>query len=191
MNKKLETQEFNIPNDDIECWERYPKHRWVYDLSRLLDAQNIKWSPFATDSLTVKESNMRLVSNKSVISDTGYIYVQRANTDYIITELYIVKGEIKLIRYVDPATGANLSSLHGNTELRLNAFVSLYFQKFTGVFTAKMISDEIYGAFLRPYLGITYESNQDIIKLVRRIYKKSSITVNGLTDQVHQELLAT
>jgi hypothetical protein len=191
VNKKLETQEFNIPNDDIECWERYPKHRWVYDLSRLLDAQNIKWSPFATDSLTVKESNMRLVSNKSVISDTGYIYVQRANTDYIITELYIVKGEIKLIRYVDPATGANLSSLHGNTELRLNAFVSLYFQKFTGVFTAKMISDEIYGAFLRPYLGITYESNQDIIKLVRRIYKKSSITVNGLTDQVHQELLAT
>ena len=191
MNKKPETQEFNIPNDDIECWERYPKYRWVYDLSRLLDAQNIKWSPFKTDSLLDKESNMSLTSSKPVTSDTGYIYIQKPDSNFIITELYIVKGEIKLIRYIDPLTGANLSILHGDIELRLSAFVSLYFQKFTGVLTTKMISDEIYGAFLRPYLGIINESNQDILKLVRRIYKKPSLTFNGLADQVHQELLAT
>jgi hypothetical protein len=191
VNKKLETQEFNIPNDDIECWEKYPKHRWVYDLSRLLDAQNIKWSPFATDSLTVKKSNISLISSRPITSDTGYIYIQKPSEDYVITELYIVKGEIKLIRYIDPLTKASISNLHGNTELRLSAFVSLYFQKYTGVLTAKMISDEMYGAFLRPYLGITYETNQDILKLIKRIYKKSSVTINGLSDRVHQELLAT
>jgi len=191
VNKKLETQEFNIPGDDLECWERYPKHRWVYDLSRLLDAQNIKWSPFKTDSLPDEEANISLKSNVPVISNTGYIYIQKPNSNFIITELYIVKGEIKLIRYIDPVTRANLSTLHGDIELRLSAFVSLYFQKFTGVLTTKMISDEIYGAFLRPYLGIINENNQDILKLVRRIYKKPNLIINGLADQVHQELLAT
>ena len=191
MHKKLELQEFNIPNDDIECWDRYPKHRWVYDLSRLFDAQNIKWSPFKIDSLPDKEPIMCLETNIAIESDPGHIYFRKPTESHIITELYIIKGEIKLIRYIDPLTRANLSILHGDVELRLSAFITLYFQKFTGVFTAKMVANEIYGVILRPYMVIIHESNQEVIKLIRRIYKKPSLIINGLSDQVHQELLAT
>lgn len=49
-------KEIDFPQDDVECWDRYPKHRWVYDLSRLLDTQNIKWSPFETSSLNDRVS---------------------------------------------------------------------------------------------------------------------------------------
>ena len=66
MQKKTDIQEFDIPKDDIECWDRYPRHRWVYDLSRLLDSQHISWSPFITNELKFKINNIRLESQTQV-----------------------------------------------------------------------------------------------------------------------------
>ena len=67
MNRKTDTQELDIPKDDIECWTRYPKYRWVYELSRLLDSQHIRWSLFEIDDLTNKELNIKLLQRGKLL----------------------------------------------------------------------------------------------------------------------------
>lgn len=174
MHRKLDIQDFDIPKDDVECWEKYPKHHWVYDLSRLFDAQSIPWSPYRTELLTNRELVIKLESNKILLQQSGYIYTKRGEEQLIVSELYIVKGEIKLIRYIDLNSGIELPQ-HGELELRLNAFITLHFQKFTGVITATMCGNEIHRMRLCPYTIIDKNTNQEVIRLLKRIYKKNDM----------------
>lgn len=191
MHKKPDTQELNIPRDDVECWERYPKHRWIYDLSRLLDAQNIKWSPYETDLLKDREVNIFLDTYSDIEYEPGYIYINKPYGSQVITEVYITKGEIKLARYIDKDTDIELHDSIGNIELRINAFVSMHFLKFTGIITITSIGNDIMSIRLRPYSDLSFSVNPDITRLTKRIYKKTDITISGLTDQVLHETLAS
>ncbi len=191
MHKRPDTQELNIPRDDVECWERYPKHRWVYDLSRLLDAQNIKWSPYKTDLLKDREINIFLDTYNNIEYEPGYIYINSPHGIHVITEVYITKGEIKLARYIDKDTNTEIQDTIGNIELRINAFISMHFLKFTGIITIESIGNDIISIRLRPYSEFGLNVNPDIARLTKRIYKKTDITVNGLTDQVLHETLAS
>ena len=188
MHKKIDTLELAIPKDDVECWERYSKHRWVYDLSRLLDAQNVKWSPYETDELKCKEININLNSSKNI--ESGYIYMDRPQGSHIYTEVYITKGEIKLSRYLDKWTHTEVQNIIGDIDLRINAFVSMHFQKFSGIITIESIGNIIVSIHLRPLSELT-SANTDIARLIKRIYKKTGITVIGLTDQVLHETIAS
>lgn len=191
MHRKTDTIDFDIPKDDIECWERYPKHRWIYEMSRLLDAQNIKWSPYAVDSLPDRELNIDMLSNRSLIRQPGYIYMKKADGRHMLTEMYITKGEIKLMRHIDPETRKELPGLIGEIELRLSAFVTLYFQKFTGTVGVESYSNEIFRMQLRPHVDISSETNQEVVKLAKRIYKKTDVTAIGLTDRAIHETLTS
>src|SRR5271165_5157704 len=141
MNKKTDMLDLDIPKDDIDCWDRYPKHRWIYDLSRLLDAQNIRWSPYKTNEFQRKTDNLNLWTDK--IITPGAIYIKEPTGNFTITEMYIIKGEIKLIRHIDPISQKGLDTVQGEVELRLNAFSTLYFQKFTGVINTETFGNEI------------------------------------------------
>jgi len=190
MHRKTDIYELDIPSDDIECWDRYPKHRWVYDLSRLLDAQNIKWSPYEMAGFE-RELNIDLFSLKPLIKQPGFIYIKKPEGKPVMTELYIARGEIKLMRHLNDKF-QELPNLIGGVELRLSAFTALYFQKFTGVVTCETIGNDIFKIRLRPLHPILEETNQEVVKLIKRIYKKSEITINGLqADQVRQETLAS
>lgn len=168
-------QELDIPVDDIECWERYPKHNWVYDMSRLLDSQNIKWSPYNTPIFTEKKLNINLESEKDVTQFPGYIYTEKTFGDDMTTEVYITKGEIKLIRHIRPAD----IPLVGEIELRINAFISLHLTKFTGVITVDTQSHEIYRISLRPHTNSVHETNQEVVRLLKRIYKRIDVSVSA------------
>lgn len=183
MHKIIETHNLNIPKDDIDCWGRYPKHRWVYDLSRLLDAQHIEWSPFFTNSLQHKEVNMDLNSYKDIEYTPAYIYINELIGDTVYSEVYIIKGEVKLIKHLDN------QELIGDLELRINAFVSIYFQKFNGVITIKSVANTIRSVHLYPYTDMC--TNSELMRLTKRIYKKIDISLNGLTDQVIRESIAS
>lgn len=191
MHKKTENTEIDIPKDDIECWERYPKHHWVYDLSRLLDAQHIGWSPFEVPMYPQRMVNMKLLSNHEIAREHGFIYTKKLEGNRLITEIYIVKGEIKFIRHIDPNSVHELDLLVGELELRLNAFVILHFQKFTGVITTETYGNEIFKVQLRPHSELGLVINSELVKLIRRIYKKTDITLLGLTDRVLHETLAS
>jgi len=190
MHKKIDIQDLDIPKDDIECWERYPKHRWIYDLSRLLDAQNIKWSPFETKNLQDLETNLNLESVKSVPYKTSHIYINRPIGNSILSEVYITKGEIKLIRHFNPMTLVEITESVGNVELRISAFVTMYFQKFIGVITTETIGNDIVSIKLRPRLSLA--PNAEAARLIKRIYKKNdSVHIIGPTDHVFHESLAS
>jgi hypothetical protein len=192
MQKKTDIYDLDIPKDDIECWERYPKHHWVYDLSRLLDAQHIKWSPYETIDLQDKVPNMYFESEQNIIYEPAQIFINEPTGKHDWTEVFIIKGEIKFIRHVDIYKLIGKTDLLGEIELRINAFVTLHFQKFTGVISVQSMGTDIYSVRLRPISNISLETNPDIIKCIKRIYKKhESSHITGPTGQVFHESLAS
>ena len=190
MQKKIETQDLDIPQDDLDCWDRYPTHRWVYDISRLLDAQNIKWSPF--NSLPMMIANMYFETEKEVAYVPAYIYINEPIGKQHITEVYITKGEIKHMRYICKSTKKEVTEDVGDIELRISAFISIHFQKFTGVISVETIGSDIYAIRLRPTPELALVANADIAKLIKRIYKKNDLVhITGLTDHLLHETIAS
>ncbi len=158
----------NIPISDIECWTKYTKFRWVYESTRLLDAQSIAWSPVPTDTLTHSVPYLTLAD----ISDAGSIYIEPAQIT-LKAEAYVTRGDIKHIRYYDSATE------HGGIELRINAFVALYFKKFTGVIGFEIADTKFLRIQLRPFDIPKQNSELVEIKLLRKIYKNEQVTYKG------------
>jgi len=191
MYKKTDLTELNIPNDDVECWERYPKHRWVYDLSRLLDSQNIKWSPYLDGQLSEMKLNMTLRSRSLKSIYAGYIYIKEPTADKVCTEVIILKGDVKAMYHVDPASKTQIQGLIGEIELRICAFVTLHFQKFTGIISVETYGNEIHSIRLRPLSELSLVNDPEIIKVIKRVYKKLEVTINGPTDQVRHESFAS
>lgn len=189
MHKKIEIIDLDIPKDDLNCWERYPKYRWAYDKTRLFDAQGIKWSPFPVDGLEDTTSIICLKSN-NLETKTGIIFYNKPSDPSIISEIYIAKGEIKHIQYFDSKTGRTIEQITGDIEIRIIAFVSMHFQKFTGVVSVEIIGTGIYEIHLHPINSdFSLNANNDIIKIVKRIYKRNEALVIGPTDQAFHEIL--
>lgn len=192
MHKKIEIQELDIPKDDIECWEKYPKHHWVYALSRLLDSQNIKWSPFATSALKDQVADMYLNSIQNVAYVPGWIFINNPAGKQVITEVFVTKGEIKYLRYFDNINKKILTENIGDIELRINAFVAIHFQKFTGVLSVETIGTDIYSIRLRPSPELALIADIEATKLLKRIYKKNDVVhITGLTDHLLHETIAS
>ena len=189
MNKKTFLKDLDVPQDDDDCWAKYPKHRWVYEATRLLDSQNIHWSLFQTETEKYAIKNIDLKSKNTY--HPGYIYIKALEGRQLFTEVFIVRGEIKHIRHIYPSSGEVLKELIGEFELRIDAFVTLHFRMFTGIITSETFSNDIYRIQLRPQSDLGQESNNEIIRLLKRIYKKADITINGLTDRVLHETLAS
>lgn len=192
MYKKIELQDLDIPQDDIDCWNRYPKHNWVYDSSRLLEKQQVQWAPFKTDLLDTSIPAFILHSAANIGYNSANIYIQESQGDQTLAEAYIVKGELKYLRLFDTTSLEEINECRGYVNLKINAFVSLYFQKFTGVISAELVGNVIYRMSLKPlsHLGIT--QNAETSKLIKRIYKKTDLVhLNGLTDQKLHETIAS
>ena len=188
MHKKTELIELDFPKDDIECWWKYPRHRWVYDLSRLLDAQNIYWSPYQISG-TIEIPNIKLSTLNNEKISSGIIYIKEPTGACYLTEVFISRGEIKHMRHIDHTSKQELLSLNGEIELKLSAFVSIYFSKFTGIISVRTVGNQIYRIILRSSSELTKEDNELIIKKAKRIYKKTEITLNGLEDRITHETL--
>jgi hypothetical protein len=189
MSKLDTTQLTYVPEDDIDCWEKYPKHKWTYESGRLFDSQHIKWSPYETEIFNQRMLSIQLSSNKPLVRQPGFIWIKDTIGSELMTEVYIIRGEIKHMHHVH--NQVVLETLNGDIELRLSAFVSLYFKKFTGVISVKTISNEIHKISLRPHRDLSEEKNSDIIKLLKRIYKKTDISINGPEDQAISILLTS
>jgi hypothetical protein len=166
----MDTIETDIPLNDIECWERYPKHRWVYDLSRLLDAQNIDWSLYKTQSLT--HSAICIDIDTDIEIFPAHIFIKEPTGDKILTELCIVKGEIKYSRSLD-ISSKSFVSINGNIELQIAAFISMYFQKYSGIISMTTIGSHIYSISLKSSALMPAETNAEVIKLLKKIYRKT------------------
>lgn len=174
MHKRIDIQDLDIPIDDYECWNKYPKHRWVYERTRLFDAQDIKWSPWQTENLTDFVDIINLCDKTGMPTRiSGRIFTEEMRELQIINEIFIIKGDIKLInQYKDDI---KLENLIGDLELRLNAFIVMHFIKFTGVITATTVGHNIIDVRLHPHKDTL--SNPDTLKLLKKIYKKNELII--------------
>lgn len=190
--KRFASNELDIPHDDFDCWERYPRYRWVYDVSRLLDAQHIKWTPFQGTELSYKIPAMNFELSNPVEYKSADIYIDKPTGIHIISEVCIIKGEIKSIRYFEKNSLSPITSETGNLELRINAFVSMHFQKFTGIITITTIGNDIYAISLKQLSELALIGNAEITRLTKKIYKKTVICqVTGLSDHTLHESTAS
>lgn len=188
MHRKTDISDLDIPATDYECWNRYPKQRWVYEKTRLFDSQNIQWSMLPMADLNTPIQNISI----SNAVNPGTIYIKRPEGLHLFTEVYIAKGEIRLMRHIMPETGEIMSSLNGEIELRTNAFITLYFSKFTGVISIETYNSDIFAVKLKSHSDLSQTNNQEITKLIKKIYRKTEVQqLNGLTDRATQELLAS
>lgn len=178
MHKTIDIQDLDIPKDDIECWNRYPKHRWVYDITRLFDIQGIKWSPFFDISLPDLEVMMKFDSNiQKAPYQPGLIYTKKSTARHVSSEVFIIKGDIKKIALTDPKSYDEVTLDIGDIELRLNAFVTIHFQKFTGIIVIDTYGTDIVRIRLKPNTQTISSIDISIHKLIKRIYKRTDITL--------------
>lgn len=184
MNKKLVQNDLDVPTDDYDCWQRYPRYRWVYELSRLYDLQHISWSTIKTDEFTQELENL---SSRTIPGSLGTIYVKQFPEQSLKTEVYLVKGEIKEYSHTKTSVDQEL----GQLEIRIAAFVSLHFSRFTGIISVEMSGIDITRISLKPESDLSHITDKELVKLIKRIYKKQEATVIGLTDRALREPLAS
>jgi hypothetical protein len=156
----------DIPLTDAECWERYPKHRWVFQSARLLDIQHIDWALTKAEEFPDKINNFNIDIPDY---DPGSIFVKLQEGIEVTSIVYLIRGEIKYITHQIP----DKYEIEGSTELRINAFIALYFQRFTGIISFVSSNTNITAIKLCPtdtYLNSIKDTNQ--LKLIHRIYRK-------------------
>ena len=140
--ENIETN-IDIPLDDRTAFKLYPKYNWVYSTSRLLDMQNIEWSPFPMKNLEYPLREFGLVADDETC---GTIYTRQLEGDDITTDVAIMKGEIKWARHhkIDKNGSKQiLDELRGNIELRISALTTLHFQKFAGIISVDTVGHDM------------------------------------------------
>ena len=164
----------NIPVTDLDCWEKYPKFNWVYETTKLLDAQNVKWKPEPTGDF-IYSLDCITVGRDIVVPDTlpenNNIYVKQpiAKT-FLDTEVGIQKGEVKWLQH--HINGDFVEDIYGEIDLRINAFVLLHLHKFNGIISIRTIDHNIYQIKLNPNKLITHKYPQEANILANKLYKQ-------------------
>lgn len=184
-----------------ESWEKYPKHRWIYETTRLLDVQNVPWSVYNNNyinttptfpnnggkAITVAMFNMGEPCNLEAWSPMynncpfyqNRIYVNQFEGEECTTAVAIFKGEIKWTKQYKWASGARggiekaelQPEISGDIQLRISALVNLHFKKFSGAITVQSYGKDIYGVRLYLSLGEYQLFSQDDPELSKHIIR--------------------
>jgi len=162
--EKVETN-VDIPLDDMTAYQLYPKYNWVYSTSRLLDMQNIAWSPFARKGMDFELNEFHFVG------DSGKIYTEQMFGDHLTTDVAVMKGDIKWAAH-HSADKTLLSDLRGDVELVISALTTLYFKKFAGIISVDTIGTKIVAVRLRMSTDMVEKYPEDWLKRVMRIYNR-------------------
>jgi len=173
----------DIPLDDKTAWKMYPNNNWVYSTSRLLEMQNISWSPFyqngfdhMLNEFCLDDTNKLEESPMAVSTLPGKIFVRPMHGDVLTTVVAVLKGEIKWAAHhvLDSSINKNvvLQDLRGDVELRISALTTLHFRKFAGVITVDSIGHDIIATKLRMTPDVVSQYPEDWLKRVVRIYSR-------------------
>lgn len=173
-----------IPVNDLDAWNMYPKFRWVYETSRLMDIQNINWAPFQQENYetTLPAYNINKITDiKQVpfiaagMQHTGAIFIERLAGEHLITDVVVQKGCVKWLkhhRFNDKNERVVIDVINGNLELKINAMITLHFQKYIGVLSIETIGQNIIAIRLRMTSEIIDQYPEDWLKKVQRVYNR-------------------
>lgn len=185
----------DIPLTDYAAWEMYPKYRWVYSTSRLLDLQNIKWSPFYNNELCAsleefaidsKIGNVQEVWQQSTIQEgksvIGAIFVKPTVGEYLTTDAVILKGELKWLAHHTRKAELDKNQMHvgkkvlnevrGDIELRISALSKMALPKYTGVISVDTIGTTIVSTRLRMTPDVIEQYPDGWMKSIIKLYNR-------------------
>ena len=168
--ENIETN-IDVPLNDETAYKLYPRYNWVYSTSRVLDMQNIEWSPFS-----MKGSEFPLIEFPLVDTpEAGVIYTRPLIGDKLTTDVAIMKGDIKWAAHHsvdDNGEKTLVNELRGDIELRISALTTLHFKKFAGIISVDTIGHDIIAVRLRMTTDIVDKYPEDWLKRVLRIYNR-------------------
>ena len=183
----------DIPLTDQAAWALYPKHRWVYSTSRLLELQNIEWSLFYSDAFcssleelggkrdyTDQESWAGILQESETMP--GTIFTKPMDGDVLTTDAVIMKGELKWLAHHTHCIKESknhlvvgkkvLADIRGELDLRISALTRMHFQKFTGVISVDTIGNVIVGVRLRMTPDVVSQYPKDWMKNIVKLYNR-------------------
>jgi hypothetical protein len=166
----------NMPMNDIECYLRYTRHNWVYNTTSLLDAQKIKWSLIHTNEFDhtianklIDQTNIVIEQDLSSDEVNSGIYIKKPQGNQCITDVVIQKGDIK---WMKTHKNGEFIENKGDVDLRIHAFVVLYFKKFNGCISVETIGNEIYVCHLHPTVNMIGLFPENVKLLIKKIFNK-------------------
>ena len=185
----------DIPLTDYAAWEMYPKYRWIYSTSRLLDLQNIKWSPFYNHELCAsleeftadsKTGNQMEVWQPNTLKEGqtmfGAIFVKPIVGDYLTTDAVILKGELKWLAHHTNKVEVDkhhmkvgkkvIDEIRGDIELRISALAKMALPKYTGVVSIDTIGTTIVSARLRMTPDVIDQYSDGWMKNIIKLYNR-------------------
>jgi hypothetical protein len=179
----------DIPLTSDVAWFMYPKYNWVYSTSRLLEMQNIDWSPlympgksWAVPEMTDSWKETKKFSPVDYSASStpgqplfGHIFITPMVGERLTTDVAVLKGEMKWAAHhtVDEQGNRTLvDGLRGDVELRISALTTLHFRKFAGVISVDTIGHDIVCARLHMTADMVDQYEADWLKKVIRIYNR-------------------
>lgn len=175
-------EDYTIVDNDVDAWNKYPRYNWMYNMSRLLDAQNVAWSPFRTKDLDVGLPTFTIDRSDIVFSRldqtwlnktmAGTVFISPVEGRKIHTETLIRKGSLKWFKHFNPTSHNFYDDTIGEVELRINAFVTLYFKKFNGAVSFETVGNQIISIKLYPTKELLSQYPPEVITQLKKILPK-------------------
>jgi hypothetical protein len=133
----------------------------------------LSWAPFPTEAFT-HGIEIFMYDKKIKFSSenlSSLVYVSPPTGKLVTTEVIIHKGEIKWLGHITSPNTIS-ESITGDIDLCINAFVTLYFKKFTGIISVDTIGHYIYAVRLRPTHSMGSFYSEEAQKILKKIFKK-------------------
>jgi hypothetical protein len=161
----------NVPTDDLDSYEWYPKFRWVYDKLKIAKSQGIacgtpsdrpkNFPIFAKPNVNLRGMGMH---SGAIFSQTelaalpsGHMWMELLKGDHISSDLAIVKGKVKWSRHAlgFPWTDGMFTHwvIETTQRIELNQFltdwISQQLADYTGMLNVETIGGKMIEAHLR------------------------------------------
>jgi len=158
----------------VEEASRLKNIKWACETTKILDAQKINWSLYYNgknqhkiDAFNYGDGVVYDLSINQCKTMVGKIYTQEMTGDEIYTDVVLQKGTIK---YMSHREGTNLIEGEiGDILLKINSFIYLNFNKFTGYVRFQNIGKYV--------VSITLHVDQDVLDLYGKDWENKLLDV--------------
>ena len=157
----------NLPKTNSEVWTLYPQYSAAQQTSMVFDFQTISWTPFKTKVHTQEHPAF------NVEGYPGFIYTKPMSDEHLTTYVAINKGNIKWMGHCAYGTVDIEEEIRGSLELRIGAFVTTVYKKFSGIISFESYGDSVVAINLTVNKEFL-ESVQDeeLLKNIKRLYTR-------------------
>jgi hypothetical protein len=161
----------NVPTDDIDSYDWYPRHRWIYEKLKIAQSQGLPcgmagelpqaFPVFAKPNINLKGMGLdsRLVTTRAEFEalPQGHMWMPVFTGDHVSTDCAVLSGKVVWLRHAlgFPSTAGTFTHWVIETEQRidlerfLECWVNQHLAGYTGMVNFETIGGNIIEAHLR------------------------------------------